>query len=61
MPELKLGYFIYCRGIQMLQGNDKRIVSSLIEPLMFLKLPFIPTNYTISFALGIANREKIQC
>lgn len=25
---------------------------------MFLKLPFIPTNYTISFALGIANREK---
>lgn len=52
----KLGYFVYCRELQMLKRNDNQIVvPNLIEPLMFLKVPFIPTNYTLSFALGIAN------
>ena len=49
----KLGYFVYCEDCQMLERSDGVVVPSLIEPLMVINLPFTPTTYSISFAVGI--------
>lgn len=51
----RLGYFVVCEDVQPVTNKENAIIQALINPLLAVQLPFLPTTYTLAFSLGITD------